>query len=138
MKSVRASVAWAAVVAAAALVPLYGEIRSTAVTHPEWARMLLRGMRMEDVLEPNAQASRVFSTLSWRESLSVPADKFFRQDGLEIRTENGARCVTAIKGRGEAMYRIGVTHRGPYLVRTRVQGATAVPPLIVQFTRLGQ
>ena len=48
-------------VAAAAMVPLYGDPRQTPVTHTEWARMLLRAMDMEDAVRSSTQASQVFS-----------------------------------------------------------------------------
>src|SRR5206468_4440149 len=58
-----------ALVASAALLPLYGDARPSPVSHPEWARMILRAL---DLLEPGAgaadQASQVFSTLSGKGS----------------------------------------------------------------------
>jgi hypothetical protein len=46
MASRRKTVALVFVAAAAALVPLFGDPRLTPVTHPIWARMLLRGLEM--------------------------------------------------------------------------------------------
>ena len=71
----------AAVVAVAALVPLFGDPRSTPVTHPLWARMLLRSLDMTDAVRASTQASQVFATLAWRDSLSYPADRYLRGRG---------------------------------------------------------
>ena len=71
----------AAVVGAAALVPLFGDPRSTPVTHPLWARMLLRSLDMTDAVRASTQASQVFATLAWRDSLSYPADRYLRAEG---------------------------------------------------------
>ena len=61
----------AAVVAvtALALLPLYGDPRPSPITHPEWARMVLRAMDLLDNVPLAEQASQVFSTLSWKNSL---------------------------------------------------------------------
>ena len=63
------------VVVAAALLPLYGDPRAGNVTHPEWARMILRGL---DLLDPDVPvsdfASQVFGTLSGRNSWTFAAD----------------------------------------------------------------
>ena len=61
----------AAVVAAAALVPLFGDPRQTPVTHPLWARMLLRSLDMTDAVRASSQASQVFAALAPRDSLDV-------------------------------------------------------------------
>ena len=53
------------VVAAAVLVPLYGAPRGGTVTHPDWARMLVRALDMEGGLPENATPAQVFSALSW-------------------------------------------------------------------------
>ena len=64
------SVVLAAVVATAALVPLFGDPRQTPVTHPLWARMLLRSLEMTDAVRASSQASQVFSALAPRDSLA--------------------------------------------------------------------
>ena len=65
--------------------PLFGDPRSTPVTHPLWARMLLRSLDMTDAVRASTQASQVFATLAWRDSLSYPADRYLRAEG--------ARCA---------------------------------------------
>src|ERR1051326_7279993 len=97
----KGTVAWLAVVAAAALVPLYAYIRPNPVSHPEWARMLLRGLKLDDLLEPSAVSSQVFSMLSWRDSLSLPAEKYFHAEGVDLKTDGAARCLVATGTRGE-------------------------------------
>ena len=79
-----------AVVATAALVPLFGDPRSTPVTHPLWARMLLRSLDMTDAVRTSAQASQVFSTLSWRDSLSYPPSATSRRRVPSCGTRPGS------------------------------------------------
>src|SRR4030042_2562587 len=85
----------AAVVGAAALVPLFGDPRSTPVTHPLWARMLLRSLDMTDAVRASTQASQVFATLAWRDSLSYPADRYLRAEGVGAREEGGRPVLAA-------------------------------------------
>ncbi len=69
----------AVVVGVAALVPLFGDPRSTPVTHPLWARLLLRALEMNDAVRTSTQASQVFAILAWRDSISLPADGYLRR-----------------------------------------------------------
>lgn len=134
----RGSVGLAAVVTAAALVPLYAYVRPpNPVSHPEWARMLLRGLRLEDMVDTSAVASQVFSMLSWRESLSFPAEKYFHAEGVDLKTEGPARCLVARGAKGEATYRLGVVRPGRYRVRAELRAIAAAPPVSVQVSRLG-
>ncbi len=119
-----------AVVAAAALVPLFGDPRATPVTHPLWARMLLRAMDMNDAVRASSQASQVFSTLSWKDSLSYPADSFVRSDGVAVREQGGRKEVTVASGVGEVVYPLAVVQGGDYRVRCRVSGSAATPATI--------
>ena len=81
------------VVASAALVPLFGDPRQTPVTHPLWARMLLRSLEMTDAVRASAQASQVFSALAPRDSLAYSADRFLRAEGAALqRRRAGSRC----------------------------------------------
>jgi hypothetical protein len=132
------AVALAGAVVAAALAPLYGQIRGSSVSHPEWARMLLRGVRMDDFLESSVLASQVFSMLSWRESLSLPADKYFQAEGVDMTRQDGLECLVARGTRGEASYRFAVVRPGRYRVRARMQALTAASPVIVQLTQAGK
>ena len=61
-------------VTAVGLVPLFGDPRVTPVTHPLWARLLLRALDMDDTANASSHASQVFGALSWRESLGLRAD----------------------------------------------------------------
>ena len=75
MRAFRA-VAFVAGVAVVALLPLYGDVRPSAlVSHAEWARMILRGLDLlADAPGVNDTAAQAFATLSGRESRAWPAD----------------------------------------------------------------
>jgi hypothetical protein len=111
-----------AVVGTAALVPLFGDPRSTPVTHPLWARMVLRSLEMTDAVRASAQASQVFATLAWRDSLSYPADRYLRAEGLSLRDEGGRPVLSAPVGPGEVSYAVAVTQPGDYALRARISG----------------
>src|SRR5262245_47111536 len=119
--------ALAGVVATVALVPLYGDPRNTAVTHAEWARMLLRGLELDRSLPSGAQASLVFSTLSWKNSLAYRADHYAWGDGVRVEDEGEVRRVMATAEAGEVTYPISVVRGGNYKVRLRTQGNPAAP-----------
>src|SRR5262245_10525932 len=116
-----------AVVAAAALVPLFGDPRSTPVTHPLWARMLLRAMAMNDAVKVSSQASQVFSTLSWKDSLTYSADSFTKSDGVAVREQAGKKELTVASGVGEVVYPLAVVQAGDYRMRFRMSGNPATP-----------
>ncbi len=116
------TVVLATIVAAAALVPLFGDPRVTPVTHPIWARMLLRALEMNEAVRASTQASQVFSALSWRESLTYPADHFVRGDGVTVRAEAGLRAVVASEGTGQVVYPLAVVRGGDYQMRVRLAG----------------
>jgi hypothetical protein len=108
-------------VAAGALVPLFGDPRLTPVTHPIWARMLLRALDMNEGLKASNLASQAFAALSWRDSLAFPADHYVRGDGVMV--EGGAaRAVTAADGAGQVVYPLMVVRPGDYLMRFRLAG----------------
>ena len=113
----------AAVVGSAVLVPLFGDPRSTAVTHPLWARMLLRALDMTGAIRASTQASQVFATLAWRDSLSYPADRYLRAEGASLRDEGGHPVLTAAAGPAEVSYALAVAQPGDYLLRARLSGA---------------
>jgi hypothetical protein len=116
----------AAVVASAALVPLFGDPRSTPVTHALWARMLLRSMDMTEAVRASTQASQVFATLAWRDSLSYPADRYLRAEGGVVRREEGGQAVLAAgAGPAEVSYAVAVAQPGDYALRARLSGARA-------------
>ena len=119
-----------AVVAAAALVPLFGDPRATPITHPLWARMLLRAMDMNEAVRASSQASQVFSTLSWKDSLSFPADSFVKSDGVAVREQGGRKEVTVASGVGEVVYPLAVVQGGDYRLRFLVSNSAATPGTI--------
>lgn len=105
-------------VAAAALVPLYGDPRQTPVTHTEWARLLLRALDMEDAARASTQASAVFSALSWKNTLAFDADRYLEGDNVR-RVDGG---VVAEGGIAELAYPVAVVQRGDYRMRVRLKG----------------
>jgi hypothetical protein len=115
----------AAVVGAGALLPLYGDPRpGAAVSHPEWARMVLRAL---DLLEPGSglddQASQIFSTLSGKGSRAFRADLFVKGTGVETFTEgDGIRRIKATDEVGQAVYPLAVARGGDYRMRLRLGG----------------
>jgi len=113
-------------VAAVALVPLYGDIRVTPVTHSEWARLLLRGLGLDEMVRQSATASQVFSVLSWKESLAYPAELYVRGDGVTVR--EGRVIATGDIG-GDVSYPIAIVRRGDYKVRLRLKGDPQRPVL---------
>jgi hypothetical protein len=115
------------VVGSAALVPLFGDPRTTPVTHPLWARMLLRAMEMNEAVRASTEASRIFSALAWRDGLSFSADEFLRADGVVVREEEGHRVVAAAEGPAELVYPLIVVQPGDYVLRTRLAGAPDPP-----------
>lgn len=123
-------------VGAAVLVPLYGDPRSTPVTHAEWARMLLRALKMDEVVGTAVQASQVFATLSWRNTLAYPADRYVKADGVEILDENGRKGLLARDGVGVASYSLAVVRGGDYRLRVRMSG-NPQNPASAEVTALG-
>ena len=106
------TIALATVVGAVALVPLFGDPRSTPVTHPLWARMLLRSLDMTEAVRASTQASQVFSTLAWRDSLSYPADEYLRAEGAVVREAGGRPVLDAGPGPAEVVYALAITQPG--------------------------
>jgi hypothetical protein len=127
MRSRLKTLALAAVVTTVALVPLFGDPRQTPVTHPLWARLLLRALDMTDAVRASSQASQVFSTLSWRDSLSYPADRYLQAEDALVRDENGQRVVTAGTAPAEVVYAVAVVQPGDYQLRARLAGPPAPP-----------
>lgn len=110
--------------AAAVLIPLYGDPRQAPVTHPEWARMMLRGLELETVLVSGASASLAFDSLSWRTSQSLTIDRPFRSVGVEI-VAGPPKQVRAGAGAGEVGYRFAAPRTGDYRIRVRLVGGGA-------------
>ena len=117
------------VVVGAGLLPLYGDSRAAPLTHPLWARMLLRGLEMSDAVHAAEQASQAFSFLAWRESLALPAAAFSQGEGVEAGRDG---TVTTIEGVGEVIYPLAVVRQGDYRLRVRAAarpGTTATAEL---------
>jgi hypothetical protein len=106
-------------VSVVALLPLYGDLRpSAAVSHPEWARLLLRGLDL--LVDPpgvNDTAAQVFATLSGREGRAWSAESFVRGQHVEVFEEGGVRRVRPTGGVGEAVYALGIARPGDYRLR---------------------
>jgi hypothetical protein len=109
-------------VAVVALLPLYGDLRpGDAVSHPEWARMMLRGLDLlRDEPGINDTAAQAFATLSGRESRAWPAPQYARAERVR-RTEAKPRIEPA-GGIGEAVYSFGIARPGDYRLRLHVAG----------------
>jgi len=122
------TLALAVPLAALALVPLYGDPRQSPVTHSEWARMVLRGLELEEALPASQHASDVFAALSWRTSLAYPADAYLQAQGVAVHEQNGERLLTVTDPLGgEASYHLAVVRGGDYRVRLRLAGAVSEP-----------
>jgi hypothetical protein len=117
----------AAVVAAAALVPLFGDPRQTPVTHPLWARMLLRSLEMTDAVRASSQASQVFSALAPRDSLSYSADRFLRAEGARVSGEGGTAVLRAGTSPAEVSFAIPIAQPGDYHLRARLSALAGTP-----------
>jgi hypothetical protein len=112
------AVLFAALATGVGLLPLFGDPRQSPVTHAEWARLLIRALDLDPVMHPGSQASLAFSTLSWKESLRLPADQYTRADGVET----AAGRVRAGEKGGETAYPLSVPRPGDYGVRVKVMG----------------
>src|SRR5687767_4408326 len=116
-----------AVVTVAALVPLYGDPRNAPVTHPEWARMLMRALNLEAAVERSATASQVFSILSWKNSLAYSGPRYASADGVRVGGEASERYVQSETGVGEVVYPLAVARGGDYRLRARLEGDPTRP-----------
>jgi hypothetical protein len=123
-------------VAVVALLPLYGDIRpSAAVSHPEWARMVLRGLELlADSPGVNDTAAQAFATLSGRDSRTFSAERYVRGRHVEAFEEKGARRIRASGGIGEAVYAVGIARQGDYRLRFHVSSPS---PAEAEVTKAG-
>jgi hypothetical protein len=110
-------------VAAAGLLPLYGDPRQSPVSHPEWARMVVRSL---DLLESGLtdQASQVFATLSGKDSRAYRADRYIKGEGVEVFGEGAARAIRATAPVAEVTYPLAIARGGDYRLRMRLGGAS--------------
>jgi hypothetical protein len=107
--------------AVAATFPLFGDPRGGSVGHPEWARMVLRALDLEDFSEPRSD-EMAFGALAWTGSLTFAADRYVRGDNVETLTEGNATRVVARAGSGELGYTLSIARGGDYSVRLRGAG----------------
>jgi len=123
------NVALGGAVALAALLPLYGSTTpGSAVTHPEWARMILHGL---DLLEGGGAtvtdtAAHAFAALSGRDSRAWPAERYLSGRNVELVAEDGERRLVPTDVVGEAVYGMAVTRPGDYRLRLRVSSPSPV------------
>lgn len=120
-------VALVAGVAVVALLPLYGDVRPSAlVSHAEWARLMLRGLDLlADARGVNDTAAQAFATLSGRDSRAWPADQYARGQHVEAFEQDGVHRIRAAGGIGEAVYALGIARQGDYRLRFHVSGPAA-------------
>jgi hypothetical protein len=137
MRRRRANVLAAAAIASLGLLPLYGDPRPSPVTHPDWARMMLRGLDLLDSTPLSAQASQVFATLSWKNSLAFRADRYVTGEGVRVVEAGEVRRVLASAETGEVAYPIAVARGGDYRVRLLLSGDPALP-VEAEIRALGQ
>jgi len=125
------------VVGTAALVALYGDPRGGAITHEEWARMMLRALDLQDALPKGATASQAFAILSWKDSLSFRADRYASGGDVQVEGEGDARKVVPVKDVGEVGYPIAVVRGGDYRMRVQIAGSPE-RPASAELTRVGE
>ena len=116
-----------AVVAVAALVPLFGDPRQTPLTHPLWARMLLRSLEMTDAVRASAQASQVFSALAPRDSLAYSADRFLHAEGAALQGEGSSAVLRAGATPAEVSFAVPIARPGDYYLRARLSDPGGTP-----------
>jgi hypothetical protein len=116
-----------AVVAGAALVPLFGDPRQTPLTHPLWARMLLRSLEMTDAVRASAQASQVFSALAPRDSLAYSADRFLHAEGAALQGEGRSAVLRAGATPAEVSFAVPIARPGDYYLRARLSDPGGAP-----------
>ncbi len=128
-----------AVVAAAALLPLYGDPQpSDVVSQPEWARELLRGLGLlSDAPGVNDTAAQVFATLSGRDSRAFAAADFVNAKQVKLVRAGATPLLRAEGGIGEAVYAMGVARSGDYRLRLRLSAAGAAAAE-TEFSRAGE
>ena len=123
-------------VAVLALLPLYGDVRpAAAVSHAEWARMVLRGMALlADAPGVNDTATQAFATLSGRDSRAFAGDQYVRGQHVQPFAEKNARGIRASGGIGEAVYALGIAREGDYRLRFDLAGPA---PAEAEVTKAG-
>jgi hypothetical protein len=108
----------------AAILPLRGDPRSAPVTHPEWARMLLRALDVPDAVRATPRASHAFAALSWKTSLAFRGDDYATGDHIQVATEGR---VIATAPSGEVTYPLSIVRPGDYRLRILAAGDPQAP-----------
>jgi hypothetical protein len=103
----------------AAILPLRGDPRIAPVTHPEWARLLLRALDVPDAVRATPRASHAFAALSWKSSLAFRGDDFTAADHVRVGT--GGQVVAEAPS-GEVTYPLSIVRPGDYRLRVRAGG----------------
>jgi hypothetical protein len=109
----------ASVATLGAILPLRGDPRVAPVTHPEWARMLLRALDVPDAVRATPRASHAFAALSWKTSLAFRGDDFSASDHVLVP---GGGPVVAETPSGEVTYPLSVVRPGDYRLRVLAGG----------------
>jgi hypothetical protein len=132
MGKLRQLLTGAAVLAAVVtLVPLHGHSMPDPVTHPEWARMMLRGLDLGDALAYADPPPRAFAILSWRQSEWLRAPEFIAGTEHGVRLEPGSPALLrAWATLGEASFPVTVARPGEYRLRVRMAGETTAPAMV--------
>src|SRR5262245_42973475 len=102
-----------------AILPLRGDPRVAPVTHPEWARLLLRALEVPDAVRATPRASHAFAALSWKTSLAFRGDDFSASDHVRLA---GDGPVVAETPSGEVTYPLSIVRPGDYRLRVLAVG----------------
>ena len=108
----------------AAILPLRGDPRVSPVTHPEWARLLLRALDVPEAVRATPRASHAFAALSWKSSLAFRGDDFSSSDHVRV---GEAGRVEAEAPSGEVTYPLSIVRPGDYRLRIRAAGNPTTP-----------
>lgn len=107
-----------------AILPLRGDPRVSPVTHPEWARLLLRALDVPDAVRATPRASHAFAALSWKTSLAFRGDDFSSSDHVQV---SGKGEVVADAPGGEVTYPLSIVRPGDYRLRVLAAGDPQAP-----------
>jgi hypothetical protein len=132
MRSSWRPLAGAVVLAAAVtLVPQRGDSTPDPVNHPEWARMMLRGLGLGDALAYADPPPRAFAILSWRQSEWLHATEFIAGSEHGVALEPGSPALLrSWAALGEASFPVTVARPGEYRLRVRMAGEATAPATV--------
>lgn len=108
----------------AAILPLRGDPRVSPVTHPEWARLLLRALDVPDAVRATPRASHAFAALSWKSSLAFEGDDFSASEHVRVGDQGH---VVAEAPSGEVTYPLSIVRPGDYRLRVLAAGDPSTP-----------